>query len=192
MIFRVNIESLNLPVNKSDHRKGPDSALVKIVEYGDFQCPHCAHAHFILKQVVKVLGDEIQLVYRHFPLTRIHHDALNAARAAEAAAKQSRFWLMHDLLFENQDSLNRAAILTYAMDLHLDLEQFIQDVASTAVEEHIKTDIQSGTKSSVIGTPTFYINKWKYEGDLSLTSLLYSLQNELIEARQIMSEQTGG
>ena len=96
---------LKVPVSARDHVQGPDDADVTLVEYGDFECPHCGRAHTIVKQVQDRFGDRLRLVYRHFPLREIHPNAEAAAETSEFAGAQDRFWEMHDLLFENQDAL---------------------------------------------------------------------------------------
>ena len=94
---------LTVPVNERDHVKGPATAPVTIVEYGDYECPFCGAAHASIKQVEQLLGDDLMFAFRHFPLSQIHPHAFQAALAAESAGAQGRFWDMHDLLFTHQD-----------------------------------------------------------------------------------------
>src|SRR5262249_11992757 len=93
------------PVSNADRSAGPDDAPVTLVEYGDYECPHCGSAHSIVLAVRKRMGPRLRFVFRHFPLTQIHPHAMHAAEAAEAAAEQGKFWEMHDTLFENQQAL---------------------------------------------------------------------------------------
>src|SRR3954470_22027297 len=108
---------LTVPVNEADHVRGPQDARVTLLEYGDFECPHCREAHFILTELEKTLADSMQLAFRNFPLATVHPHAEPAAEAAEAAAAQGKFWPMHDTLFENQDALEFEDLLQYAADL---------------------------------------------------------------------------
>src|SRR5258705_13873082 len=112
---------LTLPVTERDHIQGPATAPVTLVEYGDYQCPHCLRAYPIMIDIQQHLGDRMRLVFRNFPLTTVHPDAQNAAEAAEAAGAQGKFWPMHDYLFEHQSRLDDAALPKYAADLGLDV-----------------------------------------------------------------------
>lgn len=93
------------PVGTRDHTLGPADAPITLVEYGDFECPHCGRAHPIVQSILRDLGKDIRFAYRHFPLTRIHAHAEHAAEIAEAAGEHGKFWVMHDLLFQNQGAL---------------------------------------------------------------------------------------
>ena len=94
--------SLALPISKQDHTWGNPDAAIEFVEYGDFQCPHCGRAYPLVKELKYTFKDSMKVVFRHFPLTRVHPQAMAAAVAAEAAALQNKFWEMHDMLFDNQ------------------------------------------------------------------------------------------
>src|SRR6476620_4774920 len=96
---------LQPPVSTEDHVQGDASAPVVLVEYGDYECPHCGHAHPIVQRVQKHFGKRLGFVFRNFPLSQMHPNAESAAEAAEFAATKDRFWEMHDGLFENQDAL---------------------------------------------------------------------------------------
>jgi len=98
------------PIDETDHVLGLAEAPVALVEYGDFQCPHCRAAHFYLRNVLETMGDDMCFVFRHMPLTQIHPMAQLAAEAAEAAGAQGQFWPMHDLIYEHQDLLNPALL----------------------------------------------------------------------------------
>jgi len=168
---------LRVPVSRSDHAQGPRDAPLTLVEYGDYECPYCGQAYQIVKAIQEALGDDLRFVFRNFPLAQIHPNAMNAACAAEAAALQGKFWDMHDALYENQDSLDPQSLLAYAAELGLDLDRFAQDMVSTRVEERIVSDLEGGARSGVNGTPTFFINGFRYDGDWSYDSLLYTLQS---------------
>src|SRR6266705_493075 len=113
---------LTLPVSQRDHRRGPETAQVTVVEYGDYECPNCGQAHPIVKEIQRRLGDRLRFVFRNFPLSQIHPHAEHAAEAAEAAAGQGKFWEMHDILFENQSALEDDNLAQYAESLGLDSE----------------------------------------------------------------------
>src|SRR5689334_3482382 len=121
---------LRVPVTDADHVQGPKDAPLELVEYGDYECPYCGQAHYIVKQLQQALQDELRFVFRNFPLSQIHPDAVSAARAAEAAALQGKFWEMQDILYENQDNLDSESVLQYAAELDLDLSKFVTDMGS--------------------------------------------------------------
>ena len=159
---------LHPSVNENDHWQGnPEKAKVILTEYGDYQCPSCGEAYPIVKKLHRHFGENLLFVFRNFPLTEIHENALNAALAAEAAAKQDKFWEMHGLLYENQDQLTTNFLENYAEKLHLDIEKFAKDFESPELREKIENEIESGLRSGVNGTPSFYINNEKYNEDWS-------------------------
>src|SRR4051812_7467695 len=102
---------LRAPVTDRDHQRGPARASVTLVEYGDFQCPFCGRAFYVLRDLEDRFQADVRFVYRHFPLTEIHPLALIAAEASEAAADQDRFWEMHDTLYQNQPGLQPAELV---------------------------------------------------------------------------------
>jgi protein-disulfide isomerase len=166
-------------VNRRDHHRGPLDASVVLVEYGDFQCPYCATAHAIVQAVQEQMGDQLCYVFRNFPLTDLHEYAEHAAEAAEAAAAQGRYWEMHDMLFENQEALSDEDLVGYAADLGLDTRRFASDIVSASYAGKIRQDFVSGVKSDVTGTPTFFINGMRYEGDIDVDEMLRTLESQL-------------
>lgn len=147
----------------SDWVKGNREAKVTLVEYSDFQCPACGAYYPVLKQLQQEFGEGIVFVYRHFPLRQVHANAELAARSAEAAGKQGKFWEMHDVLFENQkewsDQPNaKETVIKYAQSLDLDIERFKSDLDSKEVREKVNDDYQSGIKARVNSTPTLFLN----------------------------------
>jgi protein-disulfide isomerase len=164
--------TLTLPVSETrDHIRGPRTAPATLAEYGDFECPHCGRVHFILDELMEQMGDQVRLVFRHFPLTQVHPHAQRAAEAAEAAGAQRRFWEMHDMLFENQDALEDADLMAYAQELGLDLNRFQVELVSGAHAPRVRQDFLSGVRSGVNGTPTFFINGRRHDGPCDLESL---------------------
>jgi protein-disulfide isomerase len=161
------MSKLKPPINHADHHFGNPKASVSLVEFGDFECPHCAHAHPLVKQLLNEMGDQIHFVFRHFPLQEVHPHAYHAALAAEAAGKQGKFWEMHDLIYENQPALNDRLLLELALALGLDMEKFEKDWNSKEAEAKVDADIESGVRSGVNGTPTFFVNNtplYSYDG----------------------------
>jgi len=156
-------------VSDKDHFQGAKSATIVLVEYGDYQCPHCGRAYPILKKIQKQLGDELKFVFRNFPIEESHPDAVQAAIASEAAALQNKYWEMHDALFEHQNDLSENGILSLAKNLKLDLKKFSADWQSEELSQKVEDDFESGVRSGVNGTPGFFINgqayydNWEYE-----------------------------
>jgi len=114
---------LSESVNPKDHIRGPRSAAISLVEYGDFECPYCRAAEPIVAGLMEALGDQLSVTFRHFPMPAVHPHAQHAAEVAEAAAAQGKFWEMHDTLFANQHALDDASLLKYVADLALDAER---------------------------------------------------------------------
>jgi protein-disulfide isomerase len=117
------------------------------------------------KNLQRSLGADLKFVFRNFPLTEAHPDAFNAAVAAEAAALQHKFWEMHDIIYENQQSLDFESLFLYAKTIGLDLERFKNDIQKTIVTDKVEQDFESGIRSGVNGTPSFFINEKKYNGN---------------------------
>jgi protein-disulfide isomerase len=161
----VSRTTLTPPVGPSDHARGPADAPVTLVEYGDYECPHCGAAHPVVQLAMRQLGDQLRFVYRHFPLAEIHPHAEPAAEAAEAAGAQGRFWAMHDALFEHQHALQAQNLAALAMELDLDAARFSRELLAHAHLNAVREDFLSGVRSGVNGTPTFFVNGVRYDGD---------------------------
>jgi protein-disulfide isomerase len=145
------------------HLRGRTDAPVLIEEYGDFQCPPCGYLHPILKRIEGEYATQVRVAFHHFPLREMHKNAAEAARAAEAAALQGKFWQMHDMLFEKQQEWKDAAparplFLNYARTLGLDAQKFTQDIDGTTVSNRVMNDEQVGTSRGVTGTPSVFLN----------------------------------
>jgi protein-disulfide isomerase len=182
MSKQAEATDLTLAVSdERDHIRGPRTAPVTLVEYGDFECPHCGQAHGVLNELLGQMGDEFRLVFRNFPLTQVHPHAERAAEAAEAAGAQGRFWEMHDALFENQDALEDESLFSYAQDLDLDLVAFERDVVGGVYTPRVREDFMSGVRSGVNGTPTFFINGQRHNGPWDVESLGTAILAELNE-----------
>lgn len=156
-------EKLLAAVTSKDWVRGSREASVVLIEYGDFQCLACAVYFPLVAQLHQEFGDKIVFVYRHFPLSQIHAQAELAARAAEAAGKQGKFWEMHDLIFANQKSWAGQSsagemFLQYGRELGLDLDKYENDLESAEVRERVKNDYQGGLTYGINSTPTFFLN----------------------------------
>jgi protein-disulfide isomerase len=167
---------LTVPVSKRDHIWGSMNAPVVLVEYADFECPFCGEAHIVLKELKRMMADDLTLVFRHFPLSTIHPHALQAAEAAEAAGAQERFWEMHDMLFEHQDALEETDLLNYAIALGLDLPRFARDLTEERYAGRVREDFVSGVRSGVNGTPAIFINGVRHDGSYEPASLLPAIE----------------
>jgi protein-disulfide isomerase len=142
--------------------RGSPMAPVTLVEFSDFQCPYCAAAHPELERVLREHEGRVKLVFKHYPLPS-HTRAPYAARAAEAAARQGKFWEMADQLFANQRALEDTDLMGYAQKIGLDMERFQADYASEAVAAAVAADRAEGEKVKVEGTPTLYVNGRKLD-----------------------------
>jgi protein-disulfide isomerase len=166
---------LTPPVTARDHAQGPLEAPVTLVEYGDFECPHCGRAYPMVKAVQRSLGQNLRFVFRNFPLAKSHEHAEHAAEMAEAASQHGKFWEMHDLLFEHQDALEDENLVAYAASLGIDAAWAAAALVEGTFSARVREDFASGAKSGVNGTPTFFINGVRYDGLMHPTALLEAL-----------------
>jgi Na+/H+ antiporter NhaA len=165
------IVDLAVPVDAHlDHVRGPEKSPVTVVEYGDFECSYCGTAEPVIRELLADYGD-VHYVWRHLPLTDVHAHAQLAAEGAEAAAKQGRFWEMHDLLLEHQGALTARDLVGYAGELGLDTGRFATDLRRHAGTAKIAGDIDSADLSGVSGTPTFFINGRRHHGAYDIDTL---------------------
>src|SRR5262249_33432535 len=176
------MSGLRPPVSANDHRAGPDDALVTLVEYGDYESPHCGRAAPIVRQVRRSMGPRLAFVYRHFPLASVHPQAARAAQAAEAAASQGRFWEMHEALFADPSALSDGDLVRRAKGLGLDARRVEQELAAGVHARRVRQDFDSGVRSGVDGTPAFFVNGWRYDGACDLASLLEAVKEAASQA----------
>jgi protein-disulfide isomerase len=167
--------ALTLPDPKRDHISGSANGSIKLLEYGDYECPFCGDAQPIVKEIQRRLGDDLLFAFRHFPLSNIHPHAEHAAESAEGSGAQGNFWGMHDLLYENQGALEDENLVEYAAELGLDDTRLIREVTSEVYARRIREDFKNGVRGGVNGTPTFFINGERYDGEFSLKHLLNAL-----------------
>jgi protein-disulfide isomerase len=164
-----------LPMADRDHIQGSIDAPIKLLEFGDYECPYCGEAYPVVKEVQERLGARLCFAFRNFPLSNSHPHAEHAAEAAETAAEKGRFWQMHDLLYENQDGLEDEDLAQYASTLDLDARRFISEVQAGAHASRIREDFRSGARNGVNGTPSFFINGVRYDGTAAAEELFAAL-----------------
>jgi protein-disulfide isomerase len=170
---------LKVQIGPEDHVQGDEDAPITLIEYGDYQCPHCARAYPIVKAAKEALGHDLRFVFRNFPLSTLHRAAENAAEAAEIAGSQGKFWEMHDMLFENASALDEQSLIGYAAELGIDPNSFATNLANHSYSERVRKDFMSGMTSGVNGTPTFFVNGERYDDPWDHGALLRSLKELL-------------
>lgn len=150
-------------IGEQDHVRGTAGAKVTLVEFGDLQCPACGAYEPLVRQVIADNAGTVQFVFKHFPLTQIHPNALLAAKASEASGAQGKFWEMHDMMYDKQGEWSsnpnaRDIFAGYAAALGLDVAKWNEDLTSEAVEKKILAEYKEGNTLGVRGTPTFFVN----------------------------------
>ena len=177
------MSTLKVPITTEDHTQGSETAEVTLVEYGDYECPHCGRAYPIVKQVQKHFGKRLRLVFRNFPLGEMHPHAEAAAEVAEFAGSQGKFWEMHDLLFENQTRLGDALFVELGKKLKLSTTAMQQALEQGAFEASVRADFSGGVRSGVNGTPTFFINGHRHDGSFDLETLVSAIDGAMARAK---------
>jgi len=175
---------LKAPVTSGDHLFGREDAPVTLVEYGDYQCPHCGRAYPIVNALLENFGDQLLYVYRHFPLAQIHPEAEPAAECAESAGAHKRFWEMHAGLFENQDQLGLPLFQELAEELGLSSAGLLRDLQAGKYMPVVREHFMGGVRSGVNGTPTFFINGERHEGAFDFEFLAAAITRELARGQR--------
>ena len=152
------VVTLALPLQPTDHVQGPEHARVTIIEYADFECPTCKVAAPTIKMLLDQFPNQIRFAYRHFPLEDAHPHAVLAAEASETAAAQDRFWPMHELLFGNQAHLKDKDLHRYALEIGLEMARYTAEMDDHIYLQRVREHIESGRRSHIRATPTFFIN----------------------------------
>jgi protein-disulfide isomerase len=173
------MSTLKNPIGADDHIKGTTEAPCVLVEYGDYECPHCAAAHPMVQVLEKHFGERLAFVFRNFPLTRIHPYAQPAAEVAEFAGSQGKFWEMHDQLFENQSRLGIDLFAELAESMGLSREDMEAALENNTFTNRINKEFTGGVRSGVNGTPTFFINGARYEGSMDKASILAAIEKAI-------------
>lgn len=173
----------------TNHVEGKGSTGIKLVEYGDYQCPACFQYYQIVKDVVAKYSDKITFQFSHYPLTQLHQNAFAASRAAEAAGLQNKYWEMHDVLYQRQSEWSAASNAqnyfdTYAEQIGLNVNQFKSDYASEKVSKAINADMEAGRKLGITGTPTFYLDGQKLDGLTPTDQAFSDVLDAAIKAKQ--------
>jgi protein-disulfide isomerase len=171
--------TLKIPVTQRDHIRGPADAPITLVEYGDYECPHCGLAHPIVNAVQEHFARRLRFVFRHFPLNQIHPNAEAAAESAEFAGARGRFWEMHDGIYDNQDRLGLPLLLALAVRLGLSEPELRNALASGEYEPKVRADFLGGVRSGVNGTPAFFINGERHDGTYEFDDLVAAIERRL-------------
>jgi Na+:H+ antiporter, NhaA family len=163
---------------RRDHTRGGKarSRRVAVVEYGDFLCPYCRRLGEVFQRLRHALGERLAYTYRYFPNERAHPGAELVSRAAEAAARQGRFWEMHDALFQHEPPLNRSILMEIAASLGLDIERFKRDLEDPALRQRVEEDLADGRRNGVTATPTLFVDGLRYDGAWDFYSMLEALE----------------
>jgi Na+/H+ antiporter NhaA len=168
-----------------DHIRGPDSAPVTLLEYGDFECPYCGQAERVVRELLSAQGDDVRYVWRHLPLNDVHPTAQLAAEASEAAAAQGKFWEMYDILLGHQDALSMRDLVQHARELDLDLDRFTDELRRREYAPRVSEDVASADESAVSGTPTFFINGRRHYGVYDINTLTDEVRAAKSRAQQL-------
>ncbi len=180
----AEIVRLKNAVTDQDHVAGATTAVVTLLEYGNFECIHCGQTYPIIKQIRSLLSSDLRFVFRHFPTVQTHPHSLRAAEAAEAAGAQGKFWEMHDELFTHQTALEDRDLLHYAGRIGLDLDRFSREMSENVFLPQIQTAYQQSLfDEHVTGTPTIYLNEIRYTGATDLQILLEAIKESAPEGR---------
>ncbi|MBB2754603.1 UNVERIFIED_ORG: protein-disulfide isomerase [Rhizobium aethiopicum] len=173
---------LRVPITSLDHIQGDENATVTLVEYGDYECPHCAAAQPILEQIQAHFGNRLRLVYRHFPMVEIHPHAGAAAEAAEFAGDHGAFWQMHRAIFANQHRLNVPLLISLAANLKLSPIDLRDALASDKFAAKVRDDFIGGVRSGVNGTPTFFVNGIRHDSPYGVATLSSAIDQVILGA----------
>jgi Na+/H+ antiporter NhaA len=174
-----------------DHIRGPDEALVTLLEYGDFECPYCGQAESVVRGLLASFGDDLRYVWRHLPLNDVHGSAQLAAEAAEAASAQGSFWSFYDALFAHQGDLTASDLGSYAKELGLDLSRFWDELRAHRYTPRVAEDVASADASGVSGTPTFFVNGRRHNGAYDIDTLSAVIRSTRARAGLLASASEG-
>ncbi len=191
--FTSYLEPFRMAVaDKGFPSKGPESAPVTIVEFSDFECPYCSRVNPTLDQVIDRYGDKVRLVFRQFPLSRIHPNAQKAAEASLCAAEQEMFWELHDAMFRDQRNLGLASIKEKATTVGLEMESFNECLDSDQFAEAVAMDLEEGGTLGVTGTPAIFINGRFLSGAQPFEEFSKVIDDELAGGGAVESASTSG
>lgn len=175
----IDPRQLTPSISSRDHVRGPASAMVTLLEYGDYKCARCNEARLVVRRLEADLGDQMRFAFRNYPLSSLDVHSRHAAEAAEASGAQNKFWEMHELLFNQQHALSDKHLRVYATQCGLDMERFNRDMASHTFDVRVREDILSGDQNGVSDTPTFFINDHRHPGPYDYDTLLSAVKEFL-------------
>jgi protein-disulfide isomerase len=170
------MSELRFPINEHDHIVGPSGAPVTLVEYGDYQCPHCQAAWPKVEMVLRHFGRDLRYAYRHFPISTVHPLAKPAAECAEFAAAHGLFWEMHSAIYANGHQLSGATLFALASQLDLDIDELQHALEQGTYAPKVDADFLSGVRSGVNGTPCFFINGERHDGSYAAADLAAAIE----------------
>lgn len=173
------MSSLRIPDGEPDHVQGDLAAPITLVEYDDYECPHCGAAHPAVKQLQERFGDSLRFVFRNFPIAEIHRHAVTA----EFDAANGGYWKVHDALFENQRRLETAVYESIVAGLHLAAADLHAALENNLFEDKISADFNGDVRSGVNCTPSFFINGQRYNGPPDVQTLAEVLEEAIAAAR---------
>jgi protein-disulfide isomerase len=173
------MSTLKAPITRLDHCLGPDDAAVTLVEYGDYECPHCAAAHPVVQLLLRQVGDKLRFVFRHFPLTQVHPNAEAAAESAEFCGVHGLFWEMHDRIYTNRENLAVPRLFALVRELGLSEAKLRQALMEQTFAPKVQSDFLGGVRSGVNGTPSFFINGRQHDGSYAFEDLYSAVEANL-------------
>jgi protein-disulfide isomerase len=176
------------PTAESANVLGPFYGAVLLEEYGDFECPACDDYFPVIEELIHRYPNQIRFEFHHFPLVAIHHNAMIAAMAAEAAGEQNHFWEMYRILFQRQKQWAKSSdpevqFMAFAGEIGLDLDRFRLSLKSPAVEQRVLADIQRAQDAHFTGTPTFRLNGKVVSLPATVDSFSALVRSELSETK---------
>ena len=167
---------LLLPIRSTDHVSGPEDAPYTLVEYGDYECPDCGRLYVILRDLQREIASRLRIVFRHYPLSGIHHHAhVRLRKRRRLRGRRAEFREMHTLLFEREQALRTKDLIRYAEELALDVERFRDELKNHTYNERVRADFLAGVQNGVYGTPGLFLNGVRYDAawdEETLRSLL--------------------
>jgi protein-disulfide isomerase len=179
----IGMSELKVPVGANDHIRGPKTAAVTLVEYGDYECPFCGAAHPVVQALGQAFANDLRIVFRHFPLTQIHPNAESAAETAEFAGAHGLFWPMHDALFEQQRWLSIPLLISLVRAFQLSDRELLHALQVGTFRPKVRNDFLGGVRSGVNGTPTFFINNKRHNGSYDYETLSSAIAAQVAQAK---------
>jgi protein-disulfide isomerase len=175
----VRSPPVDLTASATTGVKGKKGAKVQVVEFADFQCPYCTRAAETMNELAAKYGDKVEFSYRHFPLRQIHPEAQRASEIAQCAGEQGKFWEVHDALYKNQSSLDEASAIAHATGVGVDGAKLTECLSSGRAATMVDDDFKKGEEAGVEGTPSFFINGRKFDGNPNAAGLSAAIEEAL-------------